>query len=389
MTAHTIAERSAAHRRRTLRIAHVLPWSELGGTEVATSRLVGGLGRRGHAQDIYVASEGPALPLFTEQGVTPRVYPSAELSFRRPRRFLQANVKMAASLARRYDVVHFANLLAALQLPLASVLARVPAVCHVRGTYPELRKRDRMLLRSMKKFVFVSEATRQAFGSPEARRCGVVIRDGIVGRDVPSADVERVRKDFGLSPARPTVGMIARVGRGKDFESFIRSAARLSTEGRDAMFLACGPIGASPDDQEYYRALLQLRDQLHLRDQLLFTGPRDDVAAVFAACDVVVLASEHEGLPLSVLEAMALGRPVVASNVGGLAELIDDGISGLLVAPRNVDALTSAIRRVLSDQDLAARLGREARRRVSEQFGESTMLDRIENVYRECARASS
>src|SRR5687768_4892209 len=107
---------------------------------------------------------------------------------------------------------------------------------------------------------------------------------------------------------------------------------------------------------------------------------------VVAAADVFALPSWTEGFPLVVLEAMALGRPVVATAVGGTPELVADGETGLLVPPRDVAALTASLKRVLDDEGLRRRLGEAGRRRVAERFSPEAMTRDVLAVYDEVTR---
>src|SRR5213078_762420 len=121
--------------------------------------------------------------------------------------------------------------------------------------------------------------------------------------------------------------------------------------------------------------------------RVLFTGYREDAPALIARFDVLALPSTIEGLPLVILEAMARGRPVVATPVGGTPELVVDGETGLLVPPRDPAALAAALQRVLEDRDLADRLGEAGRRRVSERFTLEGMTRRMLELYDEVAAA--
>src|SRR4029453_8125800 len=110
------------------------------------------------------------------------------------------------------------------------------------------------------------------------------------------------------------------------------------------------------------------RDRLPLGDRMRLVGYWPGLAEALAAIDVFVLPSLMEGHPLAVLEAMAAGKPIVATTVGGLAEAMEDGVSGLLVPPGDADALAEAVVSLLRDPERAARLGREARRALEERF---------------------
>jgi glycosyltransferase involved in cell wall biosynthesis len=120
---------------------------------------------------------------------------------------------------------------------------------------------------------------------------------------------------------------------------------------------------------------------LGVGDRVRLLGFRRDVPALLAACDVVALPSLFEGLPLALLEGMAAGKPVVATAIGGTDEAVVDGVTGLLVPPRDAEALAAALRRVLGDPPLAQRLGDAGRARAVAEFSIERMIERVMGVY--------
>ena len=122
--------------------------------------------------------------------------------------------------------------------------------------------------------------------------------------------------------------------------------------------------------------------ELRIAHRVVFTGRRDDVPAVTAALDVAVLPSYREAQGLSILEAMALSRPVVASNVGGIPEMIEDGVTGVLVPPHDAEALAAAIVRLLTDHPLADTLARAGHDLVHDRFCIELMVEAIEDDLR-------
>jgi glycosyltransferase involved in cell wall biosynthesis len=133
-------------------------------------------------------------------------------------------------------------------------------------------------------------------------------------------------------------------------------------------------------------ALEGLARDLRIAHRVVFTGRRDDVPAVTAALDVAVLPSYREAQGLSILEALALSRPVVASNVGGIPEMITDGVNGLLVPPHDPDALAGAIVRLLRDHPYADTLGRAGHDLVHDRFCIDLMVEAVQRIYEEGAR---
>jgi glycosyltransferase involved in cell wall biosynthesis len=134
-------------------------------------------------------------------------------------------------------------------------------------------------------------------------------------------------------------------------------------------------------------ALHEIATRLGVADHVVFTGRRDDIPAVTAALDVAVLPSYREAQGLTILEAMALSRPVVASNVGGIPEMIESGVNGLLVPPHDPPALADAISRILLDHPLADQLARRGHDTVHDRFCIQLMVNAVQELYDEGARA--
>jgi glycosyltransferase involved in cell wall biosynthesis len=138
-------------------------------------------------------------------------------------------------------------------------------------------------------------------------------------------------------------------------------------------------VGSGPQ----HHALADRARRLGLADAITLAGFRSPAPAFIAAADVFVQPSSTEGMPNAVLEAMALGRPIVASAVGGIPELIEDGVTGLLMAPNDPGALSDAIVRLLVDRDLGRRLGKAAALRARERFSWARVVAETEAIYRE------
>jgi glycosyltransferase involved in cell wall biosynthesis len=182
----------------------------------------------------------------------------------------------------------------------------------------------------------------------------------------------RIRAALGWEPSR-IVGIVGRLERWKGQEIFLRAAALVAGRHPDVRFAVIGGAllgneGSYPDDLE------QLAAELGLADRVCFAGHQMDVYPWFDALDVAVHASRGEPFGLVVVEAMALGKPLVATVPGGPAEIVEDGVSGLLVPFGTPDALAEAVNRILDDRALGAALGREASRRAP-LFSEERMAD--------------
>jgi len=189
-----------------------------------------------------------------------------------------------------------------------------------------------------------------------------------------------LHEEYGLPDGGPIVGVVARLEAEKGHPTLVDAWPAVVAAVPDATLLVVGE-GSRRD------ALEEQVRELGIADRVVFTGRRDDVPAVTAALDVAVLPSYREALGLSVLEAMALSRPVVASAVGGIPEMIEDEVTGLLVPPRDPAALSAAIIRLLRDHPLADMLGRAGHDLVHERFCIELMVRAVEEIYDAGARA--
>ena len=169
--------------------------------------------------------------------------------------------------------------------------------------------------------------------------------------------------------------MVGRLGWKKGYEFALRAFARLRER---IPGLRVDIVG----DGDLREGLEAQSRELGLEETVRFLGQRNDVHARMRGFDCYVLSSVVEGMPNALLEAMALGRPVVTTSAGGSAEVVVDGESGMVVPPKDADALADAIERVLREELLAERLSRGAVARVRSHFGELAMMSALDRLYR-------
>jgi glycosyltransferase involved in cell wall biosynthesis len=172
------------------------------------------------------------------------------------------------------------------------------------------------------------------------------------------------------------IGAVGRLYPEKGYEYLIEAVALLRDSGYS---VRCVILGDGPQERE----LRELINQLGVSEQVQLLGRREDVAQIVRELDVAVLCSVREGSPLAMLEYMAAGAPIVASSVGGIPELIEDGIHGVLVDAADPQALCAGIARLLDDRALARQLGTAARVRRAAEFDLAGLISRIEALYDE------
>jgi glycosyltransferase involved in cell wall biosynthesis len=204
-----------------------------------------------------------------------------------------------------------------------------------------------------------------------------IVVHGILLPEVRAALAERgeTRAELGIGPDECVVGTIANFRAQKDYPNLLATARVLVDRGWPGRIVA---VGQGPLEAE----MRALHDRLGLGDRVLLLGQRDDAVRVLAACDVFTMASDNEGLPVALMEALALGLPVAATAVGGIPEAVTDGVEGILVAPKDPEALADAIAAITSDPDRRAAMA-EAARRAGTRFDIRNAARHIEQLYRD------
>lgn len=210
----------------------------------------------------------------------------------------------------------------------------------------------------------------------------VKIYNGIEKDEYCIADEEiahrrlRFRTKVNIGQDVAVIGIIGRLVWQKGFEYFIEAIPEVLKEYKQARFLL---VGTGELEEE----LKVKSKKLKLEEKAIFTGFMSDIKDVLASIDVFVIPSLREGLPVVLLEAMAMKKPIVATNIEGIAEILENGVSGLLVPPRNSKALAEAVINMLTYKEKALRMGISARMIVEERFGVDIMVQKVEEVYEE------
>jgi glycosyltransferase involved in cell wall biosynthesis len=236
----------------------------------------------------------------------------------------------------------------------------------------------RLIVSPAQKYIAVSEAVRdftvENSHYPEEKM--LVIENGIdLDRFDPAKITPYDRSEWGIAADTPVIAVIGRLQPQKAHTVFLEAAAIIKRELPQARFVIVG-------DGDLRDKLEMKRDELGLQQEVIFAGIIRDIPAVLAAVDVLTFSSDWEGLPVALLEGMAMQKPVVSTAVGGVPLVVQDGINGLLVAPRQPQKLAAELLRVLREPELASRLGQAARQTIAERYSAGVMHDRILALYR-------
>jgi glycosyltransferase involved in cell wall biosynthesis len=204
----------------------------------------------------------------------------------------------------------------------------------------------------------------------------------------PDADGSSIRREFCIAPSVPVFTIIARLVPYKGHEFLLNALHKIKNELPDFKLLIVGNEDQSfrsrlpSSRRSYLEVLKEKAEALGLSKQVIFTGPRSDVQAILAACDLYTLPSLGEPCALAILEAMAMKKAVIALDQGGTREVVEDGKSGLLSPPEGVEQLAKNILTLVNTPARRKQMGEYGRKRVEDYFNSRRMADDVERVYR-------
>jgi len=204
-----------------------------------------------------------------------------------------------------------------------------------------------------------------------------LLPNGVDLNEFNPADIHTkdIKKSLGISSSSKVVGMVARLHKHKDHETLLYAMSDIIKNGIEATLVL---VGDGPEKEN----LQKLSKKLAISNNVVFTGHRRDIPELTASFDVAVLSSKTEGSPVSLFEAMAMGKPVVATSTGGTVDIVSDGVNGFLVPPCDTISLKKAIVKILKDENLAYRFGTMGKRIVEEKFSVDKTVQKLENIYK-------
>ncbi|MGQ9671488.1 MAG: glycosyltransferase family 4 protein [Desulfosoma sp.] len=334
--------------------------------------------------------EGSMLDYALFHGVQPIVVPEivGEATFKP--RDLKALAKLYRLIQREQpQIVHTHTAKAGFLGRLAARMARVPVILHtyhghvLHGYYSPfkthlLRWMEKALARITDGIVAVSVQVKNdlvAYGIASADKITVIS----LGFDLdPFLSCQQYKgaflRELGLDDSTPLVGIVGRIFPIKNHRLFLESAAIVSSKAPAARFVIVGDGNLRSEMENCAR-------ELGISERVIFTGWRRDMPSIYADLDVLVVSSNNEGTPVSAIEAMAAGRPVVATRVGGLPDIITDSENGYLVPPRDPEALAGAVLRLLQEPELASRMGQTGQTMARERFAVRRLITDTEAFY--------
>ena len=362
-----------------IHVTQVVPSLSIGGQEVVVCNLLEAYKARGIEQSVLVFEPGGELTAKVNTlGVR-----LIELT-KNPGIDLRLIVNMYRQFRRiKPSVVHAHNFLAAFYSGLAARPQGIPMVLTRHGTGIDYAARFRsgwLAARTSSRIVGVSEkVASQVVREHKVPSSKIsVVQNGVNPESFKPDALRRKHKraTLGIAEGETAFITIGRLVEEKDYPVLLKAAASLNRQGYNLRVLFAG------DGPERNR-LKSISSELGLAGRAVFLGTRHDIPGLLNAADVFCLSSYTEGSPMSIIEAMASGLPVVATSCGGVAELVNDGQTGYLIPVKDHQALATAMARLVNDSSLVSNLGANARKIQMKNFSISAMADAYLAIYRQ------
>lgn len=375
---------------RPVRILHVIRPAE-GGMKGHLLALAGGLHKFGY--DIEVACPGDSSLAREIQGLGLAVHFINLVGPLNPIQDLRCVIQLYKIVRQgQYDIIHFHGAKAGLVGRIAAVASRCPRTvltAHNFIIYDEvpLAKKilfkygEKLLSRATSRIITVSEALKADLTDNYQLKAEHItpVYNGIdTAKYLERRDHAPTKTKWGIGQAKYVIGTVARMAPQKGLQYLLEAVALIKkTDPRKAGEIACVVAGDGPLQAE----LANQAKRLGIENQIIFPGFVRDMPDVLACLDIFVIPSIAEGLSITTIEAMAAGLPVIASRVGGLPELVDEGVTGYLVEPRNPSALAQAILKMMNEPEKARTMGENGRALACRNFSTETMISNTCKVY--------
>ncbi|MBN2059672.1 MAG: glycosyltransferase family 4 protein [Deltaproteobacteria bacterium] len=378
-----------------IKILHIHTLPIISGSGINTFLSMKGMDRDIYHVELACAPGGRLIDLVKENGMEVRTFRRLVQPLSPVNDFFTLFAVTLFLIRNRYHIVHTHNSKAGFIGRMAAKLAGVPVIIHTVHGFAFHRQESalrRFLFKNLErtasrwcdKAIFISQPLIEwALEEKIIKEEKIVkIYSGINLDDFkpPTDDEKRMtRKKWGIGEHDPVIGIVSKLWEGKGHSVLLNAVKELKQDIPDVKLVIVG-------EGDILNSLEKEAERLGLKDSVVFTGFQMNVSELIATFDVAVLPSFFEGMGRVILEAMAMEKPVVASRVGGIPDLVEPGKNGILTTPGNVLELSGALKKILQDKNLALKMGLEGRKRIRSEFSSEVMVKSINKIYQECLK---
>jgi glycosyltransferase involved in cell wall biosynthesis len=362
------------------KVLHVVEDLRIGGLEKVLASIVLNLDRRKFIPQVWCLAQGGEIADdLIRAGVKLNILRMT--SYYNPLKIIKVSNYLRLS---KIDIIHTHGYFASTFGRLAAILARNPVIItHIHTTYFGFKKRNILIERFLSyftdKIVCVSRSTREFTEKIERidknKTCLIYNGSKTENGDIVKTLIDRA--SFALTADDLVIISVGSLVAHKGHQSLLNAIKILSKKHKNLRLMIVGD-GPLRSKLEAYAKNLQISSRI------VFTGLRKDIFSLLKLSDLFVLPSiEREGLGLALIEAMASGLPLIGTNLGGIPEVIENNVNGILIPPGNSKSLAKAIERLITNQNLRDEMGKQGKRIYKEKFSDKTMIDKIESLYDE------
>lgn len=361
------------------------PLSEISGAPMSLLALLENLDKETFEPLVALSGPGPLMERIVRLGLATVIIPQHQLKVRNPLPYIKTVFCLRNLIRKRHvDLIHSNMDIGNQYGVVVARLTGIPIVCHTRNMLSE-RPFRRMFLRYADVLIAISRAVKSSYDEHVSKSQNVaVIHNGVdIGKFSPSYNRQRAfRNRIGIPDDGFVIGHIARICPDKGQETLIDAMSRVVEKHPEARALIVGDTTID-DSESFLFSLKQRIMDRGLSEKVILTGFVENIIDLYADLDIVVLPSKCEPFGRAIIEAMAMGIPVVATQAGGAVEVVDHGVTGLLVPPNDPAQLAEAILRLMESKSVAEQFGANGRKRVERLFSIEENVRKTEQIYLE------
>jgi len=375
-------------KNNKIRVLFYEPSSGFGGSASGLANLINHLNREVFCPIVIIKNYGPQIErIKNAQILKTKAYEEPD-KISKLKFFLYFLKNIAPETIRIYFIIKRNNIalvhantsiISGTAALLAAKLANTPIIFHIKETRGLIR-REVFLAKFVERFIFSNKQACELYRKYVDEDKLTILYDGIGLNEFTQVERSGLRQEYNLDSSA-LVGIVGRVVEGKGHKEFILAAKEVLKVKPKVTFLIVG--GAKGDNDSCYKEASGLVKKENLDRNIIFTGWRRDVKNVISELDILIQATTTypEGLPNIIIEAMALSKPVIATNIPGSSEIVIDGKTGFLVPPGNQKKLAEAILSLLNNKNLAKNFAEAGRLRAEELFNITNIVSKVETVY--------
>ena len=386
-----------------MRIVYLNHSGKVSGAEISLLTFFKGLKGGKEIEPVLVCPSGGALKEKAQSmGLPVMDIEPFEAGFtRNPLSFLSYGVRLLrigkkfASIVKeiKADLIDANSVRAGLVASVSTLFYKIPILVHVRDCVPRNKigvLTRRIVARRASMMVANSSYVAHHFALDASmfRKIEVVYNPlDLSAFDPEKVDSDQFRKIFKVNGSYPLLGVVGQISPWKGLADVIRAMPKVLSSFPQARLLVVGEpkfdtASAKYNNIAYFKELKSLVEELNLKKEVIFTGDRSDIPEVMKAINLLILASWEEPFGRSLIEAMAMEKPVISTNVGGPTEIIEDRVNGVLVSPRNPQIIARAIIELASKKKKSEEMGRRGRKEARRRFDTDTYIAKMLNIYK-------